>query len=361
MAPVPPTSKNAIDVLRAASKPCLIGSIERLRGLVTTAENAPTATQLASVVAQLTVGADLDATAAAAGLSTTAVVDAISELGAWLSHNHGAAPIKVVPAGTLAQPPLFTLPAPPGSVAGDERPEVEIPSGFSPRALDRDVRAAYAAVVANQPSPAELQRFVDRTRRTGEVTPSYESVAAVTFFVRLGRTDALAQVSPKSVAFAALAVKSYDLVEVARADAISAMCDVLCAQADTEKTLEAVERASVLYATQLRRFARVLALPGDGPSASLLDREREALSQRILAAPTQWALDSPARLDDAQIRRISGAAGLDLDRDRQLEREIRQRLVDAGRGQDADVLIPAALDAVANGTEEAFWSRIDAG
>jgi hypothetical protein len=360
---LPGVVSQAVQALQVAARPSVAGSLERLRSHAAHAAQAPTPPQLHALVSALTLGQDLPTVAAAAGLPPDRVVEAVSELGAWLSHNHGAAAFRLVPPGTLAQPPLFVLPtsATPADAQADD---VEIPDGFTPRALGRDVRAALAAVIAHQPSTTELQRFVERTRRSGEVVVSYEAVATVSFFARLGRLDDLGEVSPRSAAFSSLVVKSYDLLEVARSDALTALSSVIAAEASVgsaELLTEALTVAGQLAGGRLRRAEGLVGRLGTGDGvADLFEREQSALAQRVLAATRTWAPATPAELDDAQVRRIAAAAGLEVDRDRSVERDIRQRLADLGRAADADVLIPACLDAIANGCEEEFWERLHA-
>jgi hypothetical protein len=352
-----PSISKAASLLRSAARPTVASSIEQLRQRVAD-HSGPDITL--DILEKLVVSAarrdDIQAMATHTGLDVTDVAATVSDLGTWLSHVHGAPPIRLVRSGDFEQPTLFVLPK------ANEVQRLELPAGFSPRELGRDIRASLAAVMSRQPDRDELQRFTDRNHMNIGPWPvaTFEIIAGVAFFARLGRLDDLATISPDSVSFNERIVKAYDILDVARQDGLAALADVLVSPADTEDLVTPMARARVLFDPQLVRLARLVDRLDTSDEVPLLfERERQSLAHRIITATRQWVPAGVHDLDDAQVRRIAAGAGVALERDRHVENETRDRLVALGREADADVLVPTAMDAIAAGAQDEFWQWIE--
>jgi hypothetical protein len=354
-------------LIAVTASPAPIPAIEQMRQRASVGGNtAPyTLEQLERLVARVQTGASVADLSAATGLGGNTVIDAVVGLGTWLTHRHGKAAVEFVSAGSLAEPPLFYMPPQTLKEGNDKTAaqlhQVELPEGFDPKALGRDVRASLGAILAVAPAMPELQRFMDRAWRPQQPKAvTYESLSAVAFFVRLGRAGDLPEVNADSPGFAQLVVDSYDLLEVARMDAISALGASLTAGVyDRDVVTSHLGVARQLFDERLQRLLRLAERAGCNDEVNrLLDRERSAVSRRIEAAPNIWLAPGVWALSDTAIRRIAIASGIPVERDFELEREVRSRLAAIGRKADADVLVPAGVNAIRRGASEEFWQGL---
>jgi hypothetical protein len=363
---------HATALLTRAAKPSLDGGIEALRASVASAEDTTSSynrTQLQSVVESISLGRPLREVGRESGLGPEAVVTAVIDIGTWLTHVLGSAEVPFVAPGTLQQPALFAVAAPPkgkkkatqapakkaGKSAKAQRP-VEIPAGFEPAALGKDITASLGAVIATAPQSDLLDRFWARNhRRTSDKALTFEVVAGVAFFARLGRLGDLGLVNDKSVGFKRLALQAHDLLEVGRRDALAGMAVLVSDETDIDVITAAVAKAAVMWETEMERLARLVAASAvNEASVRMLDRERRFLRQRVLNYPGAYLLGSIAELRDGQVLRIAQAAGLAVERDKATELEARRLLARAGLTVDADVYLTEAIEAVREGHTEQF-------
>src|SRR5690606_30304411 len=109
--------------------------------------------------------------------------------------------------------------------------QVVIPEGLNPKEVGRDVWQSFGAILACRPSNADPTRFIARKYRRTSKAVTFEIVAAVRLFAHLGRLDEIDQVNPKSKEFHSTVVSAYDLLEVARRDAMVGLA-TLCGAPD---------------------------------------------------------------------------------------------------------------------------------
>jgi hypothetical protein len=362
---------SAATLLHAAAAPSVSPGVETLRHQVGNAADTAgeyTLAQLRTIVAMVRTGASLADVSAASSVAESAVVKATVELGTWLTHVLGPADVPFVPTGSLEQPFLFPVTTPPRGKKAKAAPApaksrqrrvpVEINAGFCPSSLGKDITASLGAVLAAAPDAELLERFWSRTHRRVDKTLSYEVIAGVAFFARLGRLDDIGQVNAKSVPFQRLALAAHDLLEVGRRDALRALAVLVSDESDMSIVAPAVSAAAVLFEVDMAKLAKLAASPSES-SARLFGRERKFLVQRVLANPAVYAPASIAALSEGQVLRIAQAAGVVTDRNRPLEGEARRVLVDMGLGNDADIHLPAAIDAVRDGRVEEFRAEMD--
>jgi hypothetical protein len=367
--PIVKERDHAVAILNRAAAPALDEGIENLRASLEAgpAMGAPYSTdQLESIVHSLITGRSLAETASAAGLDTQVVVRAVTELGTWLTHVLGSADIEFVAPGSLEQPTLFPVaPRPQGKKAAPKnhtRKETEpweINLGFEPSTLGRDITASLGSVLAAVPSRDELERFHARSYRTGERELTYEVVACVGFFARLGRLAEVREVNAKAPGFHRLAIAAHDLLEVGRRDALTGLATLLSNEQDYDVLERAAAKAANLFEREMSQFGKYLAAAKRSEdSTRLLERERGFLAHRVVARPSAYAIGSIGALTDGQVLRLVQAAGLPTERDRTAEHEARRIIAEMGMGADTDLYLTAAAKAVRDGRVEEFRNSV---
>jgi hypothetical protein len=269
------------------------------------------------------------------------VLDVVATFGTWLTHSQGPSLMQSLNQIQIAY----------------------IPSGYEPTAPHRrDVTKALTAIVLSKPNHDVIARFVSRTYRSRSGSLTYALVAGVWMFAQCGRLHKVDRVSNDSV-FHKLVVSAYDLLDVARLDAIAGI-EFLASKPNAEKDVKEIIHACVKSRWLAeRRIGRLEKVARNGNTSDLQD-EIKAFNRHILSDFEAFHPSSIASLNAGHVLRICVAAGLKVEDDtRPDEASIRTRLRSMGLSIDADRLVPEALRAVQRNQSDEFWaimqSRLD--
>ena len=373
------TQRSRAATAAEAAKPVANAAIERLRAQCGADANEPepfTLDHFRAIVDGLVACQPLADTAAIAGLAPGRILDAVADLGTWLTHAKGASGVTVVPPEDMTKMPLFQItPAPVGKPkrskpttddirAARKRKKfpvyVVIPEGYD-KFAGRDVRQSLGAVVASRPSNSELVRFMSRKYRKSSRELTFPMVTSLCFFAKVGRLDEIGDVNPCNPEYLSTVIAAYDLLEFARRDAMTALLSL----SDTDADLDAIEvstaKIRTLFEADAMKLERLIASARQNEKGMrLLVAERSFLAQKVSVNPSTYSLTNIGALSAGQIRRIAQAAGLEIESaTRAEEAGIRTRLADMGLGADADLLVGEALRAQRADVEDQFWDAMD--
>jgi hypothetical protein len=288
------------------------------------------------------------------------VLDTIGTFGTWLTHSVGAsgadmAFVKDEPQLTLFQTVTTAVQQLKPSRRKPSNP-VRIPMGYEPSAdHKRDVTRALAAIVMAAPGADVIARFVARTYRTRSGGLTYPLVAGVWMFAIRARLDKVDQVSNDTV-FHSQVVAAYDLLDVARLDAIEALERLAGGSLKPAAARKAIAKSRWLAESELNRIEQLLDTDFDAYTRAV-----EQLGRRLKVEPGRYRPASIAALSAGQVQRICAASGLKVENDRiSEEAEIRSKLRQMGLSVDSDRLVPEALRALERGSLDAFWEIMQA-
>lgn len=257
-----------------------------------------------------------------------------------------------------------------GYALGREEAVVLLPAGFDKdSAHGRDVEKSLAALAVDELETAEVIRFVERHLADKGVELEACHVHSLHLCIRHGLTDRLLEVAglartehgiekvgAGNIGAAGLLVQAYDLLELFRSDAMSALVRLVDEQESLQERRHAAATARWLAPGELERIERLLdqaiARPGN-----------ESLARLVATAVYNLRLRPPvlARVEDmtsAHITQVLRLAGLETDRAEQkaIEAELRTRLKELGLGNDLDQEIPEGVRAWRSGRLEAFYA-----
>lgn len=351
---------------RTPVKPSDRSLIEELRTRVTTKKanqpSKPTVDQVAQVVDDLSKEIDLAVTAAKMGAASQEigeklVLDIVATFGTWLAHSAGRAEVEYVYASNDPQPTLFPI------EGIREEGKVVVPYGYEPTGKHRrDVDKALCTIVHYQPDMTVISRFVARTYATRQDRFGYPIVAGVWKFAACGRLGSVDKVSD-DLGFQEHVLEAFDLLDVAREDAIAAVRKVLGPESLTpEETLVICDKA---YWLDEQGFAS-LRRSAEAAKASTLAKDRmlrdaATLARKVTMHPGRYLPGQVSDLTLGQVRRICTNAGIRVEPEgRAEEAEIRATLKNMGFAVDADRLVPEALRCADKGTLDSFWAVLQA-
>lgn len=342
-------------------------TIERLRARSkkSVPEIKPTVADITTIVTDLLNVVPLEDTAAKMPRTdkdqqVKMVLDTIGTFGTWLTHSVGASGADVA---FVRDEPQLSLFQTVNTVVKQLKPSrrhqpasVKIPMGYEPSAWHkRDVTRALAAVVTSAPNADVIARFVARTYRTRSSGLTYPLVAGVWMFAIRSRLDKVDQVSNDPV-FHGQVVAAYDLLDVARLDAIDALERLAGGTLKPAAARKAISKSRWLAEAELGRIEHLL-----NTDQAAYSRAVEQLQRRLAVDAARYRPVSIAALSAGQIQRVCAAAGLKIENDRVSEEaEIRGRLRQMGISVDSDRLVPEALRALEKGTLDAFWEIMQA-
>jgi hypothetical protein len=266
----------------------------------------------------------------------------------------------------------------PDGLPGGE-PEVVLPMGYERSATQRrDISKSVRAILAKPVEEAELIRFAARHLSAPRVDLAADHVLLVHWFALAGLSDKLLEVGgltreetgtivpdPSGSSNAPLAgvlVQAYDLLDVARADAVEAMVALA--------TMEEVDFPTIAHLSRKARWLAPLELSrlealvkGEQASASpsqvsWVHSRLRHLHRMVQAAPEQYTPGEVEQLNSAHVSQILSASGLPTDEaeDKAVIAELRTRLTEMGLVNDLDQEIPAGLRAYHEGKLEEFYA-----
>lgn len=334
-------------------------SVEQSKARAHLRPNVERVTRIVQDIMSIT---DLDATAKAMDVddhdtAVSLVLDVVAAFGTWIGHSIGTTATVVVPAADVEQLPLMQLP----HMLVDRKsklPTVILPPGYEPGAAHgRDVSKALSLIVVTDPGDEMIGRFVSRTYQPRSVELTYPFITGVWDFARRGRLHRIDRVSDDPV-FHELVVESYDLLEVSRRDAVTALAALADPRTPPQELRRLVVLSRWLAPDEVARIERCLDHPGaDGAN---LQREQLLLAARIDDQPLKLQPESIAELAQGQVLGIIRAAGVRVDSERGLELEIRAGLKNLGLSGDTDRLLPEAQRAASRGKLDEFWAVMNA-
>lgn len=320
----------------------------------------PTVEQVTAIVTDLCDGLDLAITGAKMGRPTLEagekmVLDVVATFGTWLSHSIGRAEVEHLYAADQEQPQLFA------TAEQDDR--IVIPMGYEPSGRHRrDLDKALCTMIAHKPDTEIVTRFVARTYTTRQSRLGYPVVAGLWGFAQRGRLETIDLVSDDLV-FQTQILEAFDLLDVAREDAIKAVRTLLGKENPSPKHVFATcDRAYWLDEAgflSLRRSADAAARNKD--LTDRLAREVALLRRRVELRPGHFFPSDVASLTLGQVRRVCENAGIRVEpENRAEETEIRATLKAMGFAVDADRLVPEALRCAEQGMLDEFWEIMNA-
>lgn len=359
-------------------------TIERLRReaeskLKATEAQRPSKDQIASICAGLVNCDRLEEIAKKADLTPGRVLDIIGELGTWIKHsNKKAMKASIRSADEGLEETLFLGPWShqfPDEVVAPKRKRkksyisydtltVTVPEGFTSKEnRGRDVSKALAAIVVSPPDANTISRFISRAYSTRSATLTYAIVSGVWYMARLGRLDTIDKVNAKDPVFHMQVVLAYDLLQVARLEAIEKLDEILTiGSSDLVALKDACVGARWIAEREVTKIERLIevALAREN-GMRLLENELSFFKSRVNANP---ALYRPAALEDltvGQVQRITQNAGIAVaGASREEESRIRAQLKKLGLAGDLDQLLPEGLRAAQHGKLDDFWVIMNA-
>jgi hypothetical protein len=326
-----------------AVKPVLIGlkrigAVERLRERTGRSSDRLALKTAKKIVGDIVAGRSLRTIATRSKLERDFVLDVVSNLGTWLTHVHGGVGY-----------------------------EAEVPAGFERGAgHGRDVVRSVVSIMVYTPDAAEISRWLDHLYPSTTGVIGGADLYSFGLLAQLGRLEEIDQMTP-TVAYAQIATNTFDLFDVAVADAKEAIGH-LRVVAETGELGDLDELSSDLTkiawlnenrVDKLRRLLDQTRGHSDAGSVNTLLREIGFFAKE--SERPEWNPLALRDLREGQIQRLAERAGLGLREDaRKIESEMRSRLIDMGLKRDLSRLLPDAVLASQSGVEDEFWEAIAA-
>lgn len=247
---------------------------------------------------------------------------------------------------------------------------VVIPSGYEHGAYQtRDITKSLTATVVDRPSDAEIERFQVRHFDRPTAVLSADHVHLLHWVITNGLTDKLLQLGSSEHTLAQMLVKSYELLDVARMDAVEGVRFILSANpttVDPHQLQSAVTKSAWLYPAEFARLERVVTELNRTPDNS---RVRDLLDKRLVGFRTALgssdvinALSGVEHMNQGHLLGILRAAGLTGDEleEKQVVAHLRERLTAFGLANDLDREIPEGVKAWRLNKLEDFLSSREA-
>lgn len=257
-----------------------------------------------------------------------------------------------------------------------------IPGGYDrDSGHGRDVHASLAAVLAQPVEDAEIIRFVDRTYSGPTVTLDADHVRLLHWFASHGLGGKLlelvgrqAQVvdgnvevvpleGPTNMVLARLMVQSYDLLEVARADAVRSLGQVVRGLVTEPGDVRAALVASKWLAPGpigrlVTMVERAEANPANARLRQICATSVATFCHSVQSNPRAYIVRDVAGLTSAHLAQVLTLSGLAVDdsEEKAATSELRTRLIEMGLRNDLDRELPEALRAWRSGHLEAFYA-----
>lgn len=257
-----------------------------------------------------------------------------------------------------------------------------IPDGYDrDSGHGRDVHASLAAVLAQPVDDAEIIRFVDRTYTESTVTLDADHVRLLHWLATHGLASKLLELAGKRVevrdgrevvvdadapgnpTLARMMVQAYDLLEVARADAVRALGRVVrglvTEPADVKAALVVARWLAPGPIGRVVRLAeRCEANSGQPRLRQIFDTQVSTFGHSVRTSPDAFVVRDVADLSAAHLTQLLTLSGLTVDdsEEKAAANELRARLVEMGLRNDLDRELPEALRAWRAGRLEEFYA-----
>lgn len=257
-----------------------------------------------------------------------------------------------------------------------------LPQGYDRDAVHgRDVHGSLAAVLAQPVEDPEIIRFVDRTYSTPDIPLEADHVQLFHWLVSNGLEVKLLDLTAKAVKverrtavlvptggtsnipLAKLMVAAYDLLEVARADAVRALARVVRGQV-TEAGQVRTELASAQWLAPgpIGKIVSICERWASNPDNTRLEQiYTSALAtfcQSVRTRPDNFVVRNVAQMTSAHLAQVLTLSGLAVDdgEEKAAASELRTRLIEMGLRNDLDRELPEAMRAWRAGRLEEFYS-----
>lgn len=361
---------------RVAAHAAGVAAIEQLRTEERSATERWTLAQMRTLVQGPPNGWTPEAIAEATGWDVTTVKDIIGDFGTRIRKRVGGAPVVTASADEAGM--LFPIEedtqkllkrAKRSKREGAEEAvfnaPVVLPRGFERGAEDRrDVRKAISAIIVAHRrgllTDELLTGYLDRKQPVRVVELGFAHVAVVWRHAVDGKLATIIEVS-EDHAFRQVIVQAYDLLEVARLDALSGVETLVAGNtSDLDALRRACAKARWVATAEINRIEDLVARVAQRPAnVGALERELRYFAQRVRAL-RGYVPATIADLNEGQVLRIAELAGLPTDVDRTDERIVRKRLVELGFTSDLDQLTPQGVRSIQAGVGDAFWEAMTA-
>lgn len=326
-----------------------------------------------------------------AELPANDVIEAVIQLGSWICRARAKSGIDVIfvadlPIGT--QPELFgnltevprglkkgiadtvTVVMPKGKTSGVQKGrngrtkvvtygnQVLVNDSWSPQAIGKDIKGSIAEIIAAQLSESELARYVQRTTSRDKML-AFEHVTTVWLFARLDRLNELTEISPNSIAASQCLADAYDVLELARCNAMRALRTLCSDTVSVEQVRDSVVALRPVAESLVRPLAGLVETTSDS-SERALRTELRWLRRQVETNTAALVCRHIGQLNQGQVLRIAQSAGLHTGGSSQVEESaIRARLSHMGLSGDADQLVTTGVQAIRLGLNDEFWEAVE--
>jgi hypothetical protein len=335
-------------------------AIQRLRDRTQARTTSVTLDQVATVVTKVHEGScSLTSMSVEARLTPDQVIGIVVDLGTWLGQSINAG------AGAI----VYEHDQAPGAVEGADY--VVLPPGFERALVGRDLSKAVSQIVRADPSEPMLRRWLLRRYHRIHQILSFDVVASVHRICQIGRLGEIDQLADRNGEFQAelarVLYEAYDLLDIARDDACKAVVR-LTEKAGTpllgDTTLTAIghdlDQASWLQEAAFARLRRLIDEAKQSGSQSRLETGLAQLRRAATVDPATYLPTSVAMLNDGQVRRLAERQGLRITGTSHKEADtVRTWVADAGMTPDADLLLPAGIQALQAGLGDTFCDALE--
>ena len=349
--------------MSSATPVALADAIDHLRGLSPDDGAVFDAVQIRALVDDVYNAVPLEQTMERDTFRDVAVADVlgiVEEFGKHRArvHKRGATPFVLAEdCGMLIAPSREEILAAAAGLPADlvaDQPVV-IPRGYEHGAYQtRDISRSLAAMVADRPDEAEIERFRARRFERPTAVLTADHVHLLHWTARHGLAHKLLALGPKEHTLAQLLVKSFELLDVARLDALDGVRGLATADAETADPAELrslVAEARWLFPAEFARLDQVIARVESDPDSprlrSLLHGKLYNFGMWLRGNSAAAALVSVEHMSEGHLLGILGGAGLlgDEHEERQVVAHLRERLTAFGFGNDLDREVPEGVRA----------------
>lgn len=234
----------------------------------------------------------------------------------------------------------------------EETPAVYLPFGYERDAEHRrDIGKSIAAIAVTPVEDEEIIRFVARHYEEQTSLLDSDHVHLLWWVLTEGLTDKLAEIGPTNTTLADLLVQAYDLLDVARVDALTALATITGGERDPQILRATIAQCRWLAPGELDRLSKVLTEAETHPDnpriAEILATRLRSFTLWVRQNPATFAIRGVAELSEAHLVQILAASGLvdDESAEKEMVAELRSRLTQMGLAADLDREIAEGLRA----------------
>lgn len=245
----------------------------------------------------------------------------------------------------------------------------------------RDIHGSLAAVLAQPATEPEIIRFVDRSYSMPTVALHADHVQVFHWLVSHGLETKLLDLVNQTVdivdgvavlatgpgqsnlALAKTMVAAYDLLEVARLDAMRALGRVVRGDVEELEAMRAeLAKCQWLAPATIGRLAvtaeRYAEAPGSARLGEIFESSVRTFRHTVTHRPDSVVVRSVAQMTSAHLAQVLALSGMEVDdgEEKAASVELRTRLIEMGLRKDLDRELPEALRAWHAGRLEEFYA-----